>query len=114
MLTEAEKTDTRRFCGYPTLGAQAVTTGVDHRLAQLTHAEVAVLRDYLATLRTLEHAIPAAGESLDTAQVSVWQRNPNELRDRTKLFDNWRRRLCDFLGVIPGPHMTRGGVSFIV
>ena len=114
MLTEAEKTDARRFCGYPTQGAQAVVTGVDHRLARLTRAEIVVLRDYLTTLRTLEHAIPAAGENLDTAQVSVWQRNPNELSERIRLFDNWRRRCCDFLGVAPGPNMTRGGVSFIV
>lgn len=114
MLTEAEKTDARRFCGYPTLGAQAMVTGIDHRLALLTPAEITVLRNYLATLRTLEQAIPSTGEGLDTAQVSVWQRNPNELRDRTKLFDSWRRRLCEFLGITPGPHMVRGGVSFIV
>ncbi len=114
MLTEAEKTDTRRFCGYPTLGAQAVSSNLDHRLTHLSAAELAVLRDYLSTLRSLEQAIPAVADNLDTAQVSVWSHNPNELRDRTRLFDDWRRRLCDFLGFARGPRMPRGGISFIV
>jgi hypothetical protein len=117
MLTEAEKTDTRRFGGYPALAGQAVfqqSATLEHRLAHLAPAEEAVLRDYLATLRGMEQAIPAAAKNLDTAQVSVWSRNPAEMRDRNALFDNWRRRLCGFLGVPPGVHMARGGVSFIV
>ena len=115
MLTEAEKTDTRRFCGYPALGSQAVLpTTLEHRLNTLSATETAVLRDYLATLRSLEKSIPAVADSLDTAQVSVWTRNPNELRDRTRLFDSWRRRLAEFLGIPTGPHLPQGGVTFVV
>ena len=114
MLTEAEKTDTRRFCGYPPLGAQPASSNVDHRLTQLSGAELAVLRDYLTTLRSLEQAIPAAAENLDTAQVAVWSHNPNELRDRTRLFDDWCQRLCNFLGIAPGVRRPRSGISFIV
>ncbi len=114
MLTAAEKTDTRRFCGYPVLGVQTPHSHLDQRLIALASTEAAVLRDYLITLRQLEQAIPATGESLDTAQIATWSRNANETRDRTRLFDNWRRRLCEFLGIPPGAHMPRSGVNFIV
>jgi hypothetical protein len=116
MLTEAEKTDTRRFCGYPALAGQAAfqqSAPLEFRLAHLSASEAAVLRDMLATLRGLEQAIPASADNLDTAQAAQWSRNPNEVRDRTMLFDNWRRRLCDFLGIPPGAG-TRGGVQFVV
>ena len=45
MLTEAEKTDTRRFCGYPALAGQAAfqqSATLEHRLAHLAPAEIAV------------------------------------------------------------------------
>ena len=34
--------------------------------------------------------------------------------DRTALFDDWRRRLCGFLGVPPGPSLGNGGVFLVV
>ena len=116
MLTEAEKTDTRRFCGYPALAGQAAlfqSKPLEFRLAHLSPTEETVLREHLTTLRSLEQAIPATGDNLDTAQASVWTRNPNELRDRTALFDNWRQRLCAFLGIPPGTG-ARAGVRFVV
>ena len=124
-LTDAEKTDVRRHCGYPAYGASASgNTGwrfyqafgeLEYRAANLSDAELAVTRQYLATLATLEAAVPASGENLDTDQAAVWTRNRDESRDRAALFDDWRRRLCGFLGVAAGPALAgSGGLAIIV
>ncbi len=123
-LTDAEKTDARRFCGYPAYGAGAagfqgwrffqVYGLMEYRLNNLSDAELAVIRTYLATLNTLETAIPNASGNLDTAQASVWRHNANELDDRLRLFDSWRRRLCGFLGLPPGPALSDGTVTLVV
>jgi hypothetical protein len=65
----------------------------------LSVSELAVARRYVATLNSLELAIPRAGENLDTDQAAVWSHNKTEVQDRTALFDDWRERLCIFLGV---------------
>lgn len=122
-FTDVERTDIRRHCGYPAYGAGASGFQgwrfhqayglMEHRLNRLAGAEEAVVRDYLATLATLERAVPEASATLDTEQAAVWKRNPLELRERTRLFDDWRRRLCGFLGVPPGPGL-RGGPPILV
>jgi len=110
-LSEAEKTDARRFCGYPVPGADAHRPDgqLEYRLLNLSLSEEAVARTYLVTLRSLEAAIPATAATLDTQQAAVWTRNPEELRERTQLFADWRRRLCGFLGLKPGPDLASGG-----
>ena len=123
MLTEREKTDARRFLGYPAHGADLsgamswwfVQAGgtVEYRLSNLTASEEAVLRGFLQTLSTLEQAIPGVGAGLDTASAAGWVRNARELEDRERLFDRWRRRLCGFLGVPPGSALS-GGSSVVV
>ena len=123
-FSDPEKTDIRRFCGYPAFGAanssfqnwrffQAYGL-MEFRMNNLSDAEAVVVRRYLATLTTLELAIPSAGSNLDTDQASVWTRNRDELRDRAKLFDDWRRRLCGFFGIPPGPALGETGVNLIV
>ncbi len=117
MLTEAEKTDTRRFCGYPALAGQPALLGnaaLEFRLDRLSPAEEAVLRDYLAGLRALEQAIPAAAANLDTARAAVWTRNADEIHERTALFDAWRRRLAAYLGIAPGQPSPDSGVTIVV
>lgn len=106
MLTPSEITDARRFCGYSVPGPGRTYGTLDTRLAGLAHAEEDVLRTHLAALRTLEAAIPDAAEALDTASAAAWTRNPTEIRDRTRLLDDWRRRFCAFLGVHPGPALA--------
>ena len=117
-LTDAERTDARRFCGYPAYGAGADGNegarffnqygALEYRLTNISVTELAVCRSYLVTLATLEAAIPASGANLDTAQAAVWTHNPREVRDRTQLYDGWRRRLCGFLGVPPGDDLGSG------
>ncbi len=123
-FTDSERTDIRRFCGYPAFGAG--TSGfqnwrfyqayglLEFRLNYLTGAEEAVARRYLGQLALLEAAIPAASDGVDIAAAGAYKRSPDELRERDRLFDGWRRRLCGFLGVPPGPDLGDGGVRFEV
>jgi hypothetical protein len=123
-LTDAEKVDIRRFCGYPAYGA--APTGMqswryfqvygvlEFRLTNLSDSEITIVRRYLGSLTTLELAIPGASDNLDTDQASMWTRNKDELNDRMRLFDGWRRRLCGFIGVPTGPALSSGTASLIV
>lgn len=121
---DSEKTDIRRYCGFPAYGAgnsgfqgwrfYQVYGLMEYRLNFLSGSEEAVVRQYLAALSQLEAAVPAAAGNLDTEQAAVWTRNPNEMRERTRLFDDWRRRLCGFLGIPPGPALGDGGVRVVV
>ena len=123
-FTDAQKTDIRRYCGYPAYGAgNAGFQGwrffqayglLEYRLNNLSAAEMAVAATYLGTLATLETAVTDAGTRLQTEQAAVWTRNPNEVRDAAGLFDDWRRRLCAFLGVPPGPGLGDGTVTLVV
>ena len=123
-FSDLEKTDIRRFCGYPAYGKgpSGFETWRFHqshgllefRMNNLSESEISVVRRYLATLTVLEHAVPRAGDNLDTDQATVWTRNRDELRDRVRLFDNWRRRLCGFLGIPPGPVMSTGTISLTI
>lgn len=115
-FTDAEKTDIRRFCGYPVYG-QSPNQFVGYRFFQaygnlefkmnnLTPAEEAVVRTtYLVQLQTLEGAIPSASANLDTDQAAVWHHNRDEVAHRAGLERLWRKRLCKFLGVPPGPQL---------
>lgn len=126
-LVEAEKTDTRRYLGYPVYGDERSGNAgwryfesygaLEYRINNLTSSELIVLRTYLATLAGLELAIPAVGASLDTAVAMGWTRNPAELDERGQLFDGWCRRLAGYLGVPLGPAFAGGGsgrVSLVV
>ena len=123
-LSDAERVDIRRFCGYPAYGA--APAGMDSwrffqaygllefRMTNLSTFESAVARRYLGTLLALELAVPAAAANLDTDQASTWTRNKSEMSDRMRLLDEWRRRLCGFLGVSPGPALSSGALALIV
>ena len=123
-LTDHEKVETRRFCGYPVQGNTAAGFSgwrfyqsyglLEFRINNLAEAELRTLRGFLKTLASLEAAIPRATESLDTARAAVWVRNPEELRDRDHLFNGWCERLCSFLGIPPGPGMKSHAPALIV
>lgn len=117
-FTNAEKVDIRRFCGYGNFGGTPNASGyrfstaygtLEYKLNNLLAEEEAVIRTtYLANLATLETAIIGAAANLDTDSAAVWKHNKNEVRDRTALFDEWRYRLCDFLGLPPGKALQGG------
>lgn len=125
-FTDSEKTDIRRFCGYPVYGGQPVQAfgyrfsthygTLEFKLNNLQSSEESVIRTtYLANLATLETAIVSASANLDTTSAAVWSHNPNEVRDRERLFNSWRTKLCQFLGIPPGPGMDGdGGIRIVV
>ncbi|MBB5508151.1 hypothetical protein [Paraburkholderia atlantica] len=129
MLTAQQLADVRRFAGYPMLGDTVADDSRDfaygwvspgtwqtlqHRLTSLRPEEESILvNTYLTPLYTLESAIYGAGDNLDTDQAAVWTHNKNEVADRTKLFDQWRRRMCYFIGVAPGPSLGNGGTMIV-
>ena len=118
-LTDAQKADCRRWCGYPLLGdfqaddtrdyaynwvLPGVWTTLYHRLTNLTATEESILiATYLTPLATLETAITGAGANLDTDVAAVWTRNKNEVSDRISLLNYTRRQMCMFIGIFPGP-----------
>lgn len=130
-LTAAQIADVRRFAGYPALGTDTVATDdrdvaygyflpgvwwqtLYHRLRNLTpENEATLIAVYLTNLTSLEAAIVAAGANLDTESAAVWKRNQNEVGDRMRLLDGWRRRMCAFLGVAPGPGLGNGGMQLV-
>ena len=122
-FSEAEKTDIRRFCGYPAHGVGGLLQGwrfyqvcglLEYRLQYLSGSEEAVVRSYLTTLSALERAVVEASGNLDTDQAAVWTHNRDEVRDRVRLFDDWRRRLAGFMGVPPGPALGTGSIALVV
>ncbi|WP_217548823.1 hypothetical protein [Pantoea sp. GbtcB22] len=128
MLTAGQLVDVRRFMGYPMQGDIPATDTSDmaygwvssgawqtlyHRLSTLRAEEEIVVVNYVTTLKTLESAITGAGDNLDTDQAAVWKRNTNEVRDRTRLFNQWRRELCGFIGIAPGPALGNGTTQIV-
>lgn len=128
-LTDAQLSDARRFLGYQALGTTMaanenqdlvyvrfgmVTMSLYERLTTLSASEESTLISvYLNQISTLETAILGTSDNLDTDQAAVWVHNKNEQRDRDRLFESWRRRMCGFLGVDPGPGLGNGNVRII-
>ncbi len=124
MLTDAQKTDVRRWLGYPLLNAgepdtiytsawsrSGVPVSLTAKLASLAAAEEVVLvTTYLDRLATLETDILGASANLDTLVAGPWQANPNEVAQRASLFARWRRDMAAFLGFAPGPGLGSGRV----
>ena len=124
LFSDAEKADIRRFCGYPAYGGTPsgfqswryfqVYGLLEFRLNNLAPAEAQTVRYYVGTLYGLESAVLGASANLDTDQAAVWKHNKDEVRDRAGLFDNWRRRLCGFLGIPPGPDLASGNTIGLI
>jgi hypothetical protein len=123
-LSDVEKVEIRRQCGYPVYGAapdgmqtwrffQAYGL-LEYRMNNLSDAETAVTRRYLLSIASLEIAVPGTSDNLDTERAGDWTHNPSEFTDRTRLLDNWRRRLCGFLGVPAGPALGTGTPTLVV
>lgn len=127
MLTAQQLSDVRRYAGYPLLADSVVDDNRDfaygwvspgtwqtlnHRLTNLRpEEETTLINVFLTNLAAMEEAITTTGDNLDTDEAAVWVHNPNEQRDRDRLFDSWRRRMCGFIGIPPGPALGDGGIS---
>lgn len=123
-LTEAERTDARRFLGFPAYGAgnsgfsswrfYQVYGQMEFRLSNLTVAEMAVMRQKMADLATLDAAILTSAANLDTDSAAVWTHNRDEVAQRTQLYTARRRDLAGFLGVPPGPALNPAGFRVVI
>jgi hypothetical protein len=128
MLTDQQLSDVRRYAGYPMLGDTVADDSRDfaygwvspgtwqtlqHRLTSLRPEEESTLLGYLSTLASLEAAIPASGENLDTDVAAVWVHNKQEVSDRLRLYNLWRREMCAFLGIAPGPGLGQTGCRVV-
>jgi len=116
LFSAAQVAAVRRYCGYGSyatfgyiLGGSGMATG-DLQLSGMVASEYANVVTYLTNLATLEAAIPAAGQNLDTDQASVWVHNRKEVADRIALYAWTRRELCALLNVPPGPSLARGNM----
>ena len=107
-FSDAEKTDIRRFCGYPSYGGDNSANGwryfqhygaLEYRLNNMSAAERQVTRMLLASLAGFETDLAGASDNLDTASAAVWRHNPNEIVDRFRLMTAWGQRLAAHLGV---------------
>jgi hypothetical protein len=124
MLTEEQKCNCRRWMGYPAVGANHATDasrdfaygwtlpGVWETLSSILdnlrpENEATLVNVYLTNLATLESAIVGAGDNLDTDSAGPWKRSRTEISDRTALFNKWRREMCAFLGIAPGPGLRQ-------
>lgn len=122
VYADADRVDIRRYAGYPPYGTGLVVfpapwffryyLAMEARLNAMTATEAAVVLTYLVTLRGLELAVPSTGDNLDTDRAAVWWHNKHELMDRMDLYREWRRQLCNILGIPPGPYLKAAGVSF--
>lgn len=123
MLTEQQKVDTRRFCGFPVYGngltASPPSFGyryytqyliLEYRLNNLApEEETTLISVYLNNISSLlEPAILTASGNLDTDQAAVWYHNKEEVGDRFGLYRLWCRRLIEFLGVEPPSKLMSG------
>ena len=123
MLTDAQKTDVRRWLGYPTLnagepdyvyGSTPSSISLNAKLDTITAQEQDVLiNQFLTPLLAMENALSATIDDMDMQQAGPWIANPKEMSDRHNLFSKWRRNMAGFLGFPPGPALGSGGISLV-
>lgn len=121
-FSSQQLTDIRRFCGYPAIGDGNVVfpfpwvmrqyLALEYRLQHLSQTDgTTLVSQYLAPLYAVEQSLASVWQNLDTSQAAVWTHNVNEQRDKVEAFDYWRRRLCAFLQIPPGPELLATSTS---
>ena len=123
-LSDAQKVDVRRFCGYPAFGSGAdgnagwrfyqAYGALEYRMINLSVDEGVVVTNMLGTLNGFETSLAGSICDLDTDGAGPWTRNKDEVKDREGIMALWSRRLCAFLGVPPGPAVVMNGLQLIV
>lgn len=54
---------------------------------------------YLPILDTLENYYGGTIQNLSTAKAREWTRNPRELKEKKALYNQWRQRLAQYMGI---------------
>lgn len=113
VLTDAQKDDVRRHCGFPVFGLGVGTTPpsfgyrydewyliLEYRMNSLSQNQATLLiNTYIANCNQLEQAILSASNNLDTDRAAVWYHNKKEVEDRFKLYKLWCDRTIEFMGL---------------
>lgn len=76
------------------------------------NGQLIIVYGYLNILNYLESAQAGATDNLDTAKADVWTHNANEIRDRKTLYQQWQRKLSQFLDV--PINTTAGGSNRVI
>ena len=130
-FTDQDLVDIRRFCGYGALGNTShggsslmffryypEYATLEYRMSNLTDPEVALVQgQYLPNLTQLEQDIYGVRGTLTAAQAAVYYHNDHELEDRTELYNYFRKQLCAFFQIPPGPFLAMNsgsGMRFVV
>jgi len=121
MLSDQEKVDARRFMGYPAYGSGPNDDSfgryfgsyptMEFRIANLLPAELVTMRARLAALTAEETLFEASGALVYVGTAAVFTRNPNTISEHQRFLDAMRRRLCEFLGLPPGPQLSASSSS---
>jgi hypothetical protein len=126
VLTDAQKDDVRRHCGFPVFGLGVGTTPptfgyryyewyliLEYRMNNLGQNQADLLiNTYIANCNILEQAILTASGNLDTDRAAVWYHNKKEVQDRFDLYKLWCNRTIEYLGVSSPSKLV--GVGFKV
>lgn len=119
-FTDAEKNDIRRHTGYGVFGSESNPNYgyryfqqfglLEYRMNNLQTVEEATVKTvFLPRLNQLEIDIyDQTSENADTAKAAVWERNPNELTERERLYMSLRLKLCAYFRVPFGETVAKG------
>jgi hypothetical protein len=117
VFTDQQLTDVRRYCGFPPQSNGQVLfpapwvnvqyLALEYRLQTLSATEGGVVvNTYLTPLNTLEQAILTFAAQVNIDVAAVFTRNKKTMDEARLAFDDWRGRLCDYLGIEPGPGLN--------
>jgi hypothetical protein len=124
MFSDSEKVVIRRHAGYqmfgganyPNYGYRYFTHYgmLEFKLNNASLDEETVIRDYITKLNKLENEWLGAADNLDTDEAAVWKHNKSELKQRKALYIEWRIRLCNYMGIGPGPDVNGANTTRII
>jgi hypothetical protein len=122
MLTDAQKDDIRRHCGFPVFGngisASPPSFGyryydwyliIEYRMNNLsTNQELLLTTVYIPNCTAALNAIQTASTNLDTDRAAVWYHNKYEVRDRFNLYKLQCQLLIQFMGAESPGNLING------
>lgn len=124
MLLDIEKVSVRRLCWYGMAGSQNVQAygyrwvqnyGIlEFRMNNMSPQEEEEFRILLGQCQSLEAKLLAVACDLDTDTAGPWKRNANQLKEVRSLYKEWRLKLCQFVGLEPGPEYSTGSRTSVV
>jgi len=113
VLTETQKMQIRKFCGYTNWGEQPnagmgwraweTNAYLEQKMNALTPEEGdRVVNLYIPNCLAMETNIQNVSQLLLVDTAAVFIRNKLQLKENIQLYNYWRLQLCQFLGIGPG------------